>query len=88
MITDSNVDLVRGDENNKPINRPDKKRQCAEVSPERDAGKNLLEKMQSSFADALKTSTPDVLEAISVKLKAAIGEIAKQALSKIEDKIL
>ena len=44
--------------------------------------------MQSSVADALKNSIPDVLEAISVKLKATIEEIVKQALSQIEDKIL
>ena len=72
MSTDSNVGLVWGDENNTPINRPDKKRPCTEVSPESDAGKNLPELVQSSIADALKNSIPDVVEAVSIKLKATI----------------
>ena len=44
--------------------------------------------MQSSIADALKNSIPDVVEVVSVKLKATIEEIVKQAVSKIEDEIL
>ena len=88
MSTDSNVDLVWGDENNTPINRPDKKRPCTEVSQESDAGKNLLELVQSSIADALKNSIPDLVEAVSIKLKATIEEIVKQAVSKIEDEML
>ena len=36
------------------------KKTCTVVSPESDAGKNLLELVQSSIADALKNSISDL----------------------------
>ena len=60
---------------------------CTKVSPESDAGIDLLENVQSSIADALKNSFPGLVEAVSVNFKATL-EFVKQAVSVIEYEIL